>query len=145
MQITQDGTFGEEVNPIIEEINTNNKLPGRNIIRILTFEGSVDTSNLQNVNNYVPLLPYVSKIVKYTAAIEERVTTGDVQNALSLARKRSKTRNKKRGKRHTKKRTQRGGTKFSDFAIYATDERTAQLIMENIEITETPLPSLTYE
>jgi hypothetical protein len=148
LQITPAGTFSNQVKPIIEEINANNKLSERNIIRILTYEGGrVDISNPLDVTSLVPPEHYVSKIVNYTVEIEGRDRRKHVQEALELPgeqaaiggttkkRKRDKTRNKKRRKRYTKKRTQRGGT-TSDFAIYATNKKTAQLIMNNIEITE---------
>ena len=132
----------------------------RDLIAMFITDPTVEDyeSNMREVTGLIPKKIYISPKVNYAlTAFNRSFGDQDILEAFdsylkphsiggaSKKRKRGKTRNKKRRKRHTKKRTQRGGTKFPDFAIYATNEQSAQLIMENVKITETPLPSLTYE
>ena len=138
--------------PIINELNENIlKGDPRDLIRMLIkpIDEPINTTttNLQEITHLVPVLIFKSPIVNYKFVVFDRIiNNSDIMSALTTLKKYSigggkskkkkykKTKQKsKRSKSYRKSYKQRGGN-VQDFAFYAEDLETSNLIENNVQI-----------
>ncbi len=157
-------TDEELTSKVVTDLNKDmsSRYEPRNIIRMLISEQtSMDNmTNMIEVTHLIPGLVYVSPVVNYVITVFDRDVDREEEKQALLhlkdysiggktkknkkrSKKHIKLHSKKRGKRYTKKRIQRGGTKPTDFAVYANDDKTLQFFEGKLVITDEPL-SLTY-
>ena len=136
--------------PVINELNTNirEKRDPRHIIRMLIEEGQndIDLTNSHDITHLVPELIFKSPIVNYKFVVDRRLDPNDVMHALttlkphSIGGKSKKKQKKQKIKRsksyrksYRKSYKQRGGN-IADFAFYAENPETLNLMENTVEI-----------
>ena len=133
--------------PIINELNENilQVYDPRDLIRMLIkpIDEPINTTNLQEITHLVPVLIFKSPIVNYKFVVFDRsINNGDIMSVLTTLKKysigggKSKKKTNKKSKRcksYRKSYKQRGGN-VQDFAFYAEDLETSNLIENNVQI-----------
>ena len=130
--------------PIINELNQNIlKWDPRDLIRMLIKPVDEPIDGLQEITHLVPVLIFKSPIVNYKFVVFDRgINDNDIMNALTTLKKYSiggkskKKRYKKTNQKSKRSKSyckQRGGN-VQDFAFYAEDLETSNLIENNVQI-----------